>query len=32
MMGYEVDFGHKQAADLIPSLKCGQSAGGVEGC
>jgi hypothetical protein len=22
MLGYEVEFGHKQAADLIPATKC----------
>ncbi len=22
MLGYDIDFGHKQAADLIPTSKC----------
>ena len=25
MLGYEVEFGHKQAADLIPASKCASS-------
>ena len=25
MLGYEVEFGHKQAADLIPASKCAYS-------
>ena len=31
MLGYEVEFGHKQAADLIPASKCG-SATCLPGC